>query len=1041
MKRWIPVLALLASCAPPEDATLFQERALASGIDFRNDLEENEDQNIVDYLYFYNGAGVAVADFNKDGLEDIYFVRNQGPNALYWNQGNWSFTEGAGPAGVQGQADFQTGVSITDLNSDGYPDIHLSSVAYLNWKGHNEFYLNNGDGTFKEISSALGIDLVGYGQQALFFDADNDGDQDLYVLRHSVHPSGAFNNASQRSVRDEKAGDVFFLNTGTPTQPKFEDKSEDWGILGSQIGYGLSIVSDDFNGDGYLDLFVGNDFHENDYLYLNQQGKGFLLATEQSFRTNSKFTMGADAADLDHNGLPDLFTLDMKPWDEVERKNALGAEPFPIHKYKRGQGYVEQFPKNSLHLNAGVIPTRSANIPVFEDAAPYFGVESTDWSWGVLAEDFDGNGSKDLFITNGIKRRPNDLDYIQFLSNGGGGAALDEQIYSKMPPGKVSNRAFSGTSDPTAISFEECSKKWGVDYVGTSNGSAYGDFNNDGRWDLVVNNLDGPALLYENVLGTPSTLVDFGGYHVSYKKRSGALPHWNTGTRGWLSSSSTRRMADDFGGAILVQWPTGLTESFVLLPGELNSLVPGQGTSMGVKDTSLTTKHATTVPDTLPLVHKEDAYTSFVQTPLMLEGVDEMGPAGAVFQGSVFVGGSFRNAPSWASKTQGAWTVTTLDSDAEYEDTDAQTITLGNGAEALVVVTGSSQLPNESFRQRDRIYFAKNTSGRELSDFGTNASSVAVLDMNGDGIEDVFIGERSVWNDYGAAPAHAQYLGSADGTLTYSVPEWAQSIGMITDALAIDLNGDHAKELVLSTDWGPIYKVSFSGGSPVISQIAHNSLWRHLNAVDIDGDGDMDLLAGAVGGNLGISFDPDHPLELWIKDLDNNGDRDFLYSYVNQGERYPLFGRDELIKESVKYRKSYLINREYSGKAFDRMFEAEISGAQHLSVGITESGMLINEQGRFEFKPLPMRAQLGPITASLSVNGGIKIAGGADDFHTSIGTQESFCGGTLVYKDGSLEIVAPQELLRGSVASLLWGFDKEQIIVLMNDGAALELSK
>ncbi len=461
------------------------------------------------------------------------------------------------PPELLGASDFQTGVSITDINADGYPDIYLSAVEYLHWKGHNEFYLNNGDGTFTETRLVEGMDVVGYGQQALFFDADNDGDQDLYVLRHSVHPSGAFNNASQRNVRDPKAGDLFFLNTGNPKQPDFEDRSEEWGILGSQIGYGLSIVAEDFNADGYLDLFIGNDFHENDYLYLNQGGQSFELATDQSFRANSKFTMGADAADLDGNGLPDLFTLDMKPWDEVERKNALGAEPFHIHKYKRGQGYVEQFPKNSMHLNAGTLPQKTADVPVFEDAAAYHGVESTDWSWGVLLEDFDGKGTKDIYITNGIKRRPNDLDYIQFLSNGGGGAALDEQIYSKMPPGEVENRAFTNlAAEIDDRAFVETTKNWGLDYKGTSNGSAYGDFNNDGKWDLVVNNLDGPALLYENVLGAPSTMVDFGGYSVSYKK-SAAVP-CRIGTLERAAGSATARGVESRMILAVLSWSNGL---------------------------------------------------------------------------------------------------------------------------------------------------------------------------------------------------------------------------------------------------------------------------------------------------------------------------------------------------------------------------------------------------------------------------------------------------------------------------------------------------
>ncbi len=1041
MKRWLLLISLAGvACTAPEEPTLFKERAAASGITFRNDLPENEQQNIVDYLYFYNGAGVAVADFDQDGLEDIYFVRNQGANELYWNKGDWQFEEGAAAAGVQGESDFQTGVSVTDINADGFPDLSISAVEYLHWKGKNEFYLNNGDGTFAQIRLVDGVDIVGYGQQTLFFDADNDGDQDLYVLRHSVHPSGAFNNASQRGIRDPKAGDLFFLNTGDAEHPDFEDRSEEWGILGSQIGYGLSIVAEDFNADGYLDLFIGNDFHENDYLYLNEGGKRFELATDQSFRANSKFTMGADAADLDGNGLPDLFTLDMKPWDEVERKNALGAEPFHIHKYKRGQGYVEQFPKNSMHLNAGTLPAKTADVPVFEDAAAYHGVESTDWSWGVLLEDFDGNGTKDIYITNGIKRRPNDLDYIQFLSNGGGGAALDEQIYSKMPPGEVENRAFMNL--PAYIedrAFVETTERWGLDYTGTSNGSAYGDFNNDGKWDLVVNNLDGPALLYENVLGGPSTMVDFGGYNVSYKKRSGALPHWNIGTRGWLSNSSGRRIADDFGGAILVQWPSGVQEAFVLLPGELNYLRPGEGTAMGVKDSPIPAKYQVALPDTLPFGHEEDAYTSFVQTPLLLEGVDEMGPAGAVWGDYVYIGASFRKTPFWASENQGSWDTIQISGDLEYEDTDAALITLGNGDQALIVVSGSSQLPKSNERQQDRLYLKPGTknSGKVIEGPGTNASSVAVLDIDGDGIEDAFVGERSVWNDYGAAPEHAVYFGTAEGALEWRSQNWTSGLGMITDAIAADLNGDGRKELVVATDWGTVQQIDFSSESPVITKLTEASLWRHLDAADIDGDGDLDLLAGAVGNNHGIHLNPSEPLELWIKDLDNNGDRDFLYSYVNQGKRYPLFGRDELIKESVQYRKFYLKNRDFSGKAFDKLFEKELEDAQHFSIGMTQSELLINNNGEFRPYSLPARANWAPLTASWFDGETWWIGGGSDAFHTSIGTVENMCGMGLVMGEITPESRPSKYLLRGSVRKFLPY--KNGTLVLLNDGPVLLL--
>lgn len=1013
-------LGLWACTSAPKEPTLFEEVASAAGITFNNDLKESESQNIVDYLYFYNGAGVAVADFDRNGFEDVFFVKNQGANELYLNRGNWKFEKSA--CGAEGKADFQTGVSVVDINADGYPDLHISAVEYHTWKGHNEFYLNKGNGTFEEISADLGLNLVGYGQQALFFDCDNDGDKDLYVLRHSVHPSGAYNKASQRSVVDEKAGDKFFLNVGTAADPAFEDKTSAYGVLSSSLGYGLAIVAEDFNGDGFLDVYVANDFHENDYLYLNREGEGFELATEESFRTHSKFTMGVDAGDLNGDGLVDIATLDMKPWDEVERKNALGAEPFHIHKYKRSQGYLEQFPKNSIHQMRGTVRQNGATYPVYEDVAPLLGVESTDWSWGVLLEDFDGDGREDMFVTNGIKRRPNDLDYIQFLSSGQTTAASDESIYSEMPPGRVSNRAFKNVD----ASMLEVSEAWGLDFIGTSNGSAVADFDNDGRLDLVVNNLNDRALLYKNVLGTPQTTLDFSGYDVRFSAVK-SRTQWNLGTRSWLSHSSNRAFGNAFNNGVIVEWPNGNVEQYDIEAGTVNRLEPGKGTAASGLYHGTPALEATL--DTLPFVHKEDAYTSFVETPLLLEGTDEMGPAGAYFDDQLFIGASTGKPSAWVDLISKDTTL--LWSERGSEDVAAAPITLGDGTKALIVVTGNGQMPATAARQQDRIYTASGMHGKSLGERGTNASCVAVLDINGDGIDDAFIGERSVWNDYGAPPEHALYFGTTQGTLVREEAQWLGELGMVTAALAVDIDADGHKELYIAEDWGAVKQFK-NGGLTVISTAG---LWRSLYAHDLDNDGVLELVAGGIGQNHGINVAEDAPLELWITDLDNNGNRDFLYSYVNQGERYPLFGRDELIKESVKYRKDYLKNRTYSGVPFETMFEEALAGVEPLSVGFTGSAVLECSEGNWTQKALPKSAQQAPLYCSAPFENGLLLGGGSDNMHTSIGTQESFCGVVLTLKNGTLDCRPAPLVLRGSTKHFIE--TPHGLVILQNDGPAL----
>lgn len=1032
MKKLVILIFLyIAACQTNSSVdTLFLETGEDANISFENTLEEDEQNNIIEYLNYYNGGGVAVADFNKDGFEDIYFVKNRGENELYWNKGNWKFSEGAKMAGVQGKSDFQNGVSVVDINADGFPDIHVCGVDYKNWVSANEFYLNNGDGTFDEVSTELGLDFKGYSQQAMFFDVDNDGDLDLYLLKHSVHPAGKFHKAHQRYSIDSLAGDIFLINNGDKEHPNFVDKTKEYNVLNSQIGYGLAIAAADFNSDGYTDLYISNDFNENDYLYLNNKGRNFYLSSKESFRVNSEFSMGSDVGDINGDGYPDLFTTDMKPWVEIERKNAVGSDPFHIHKYKRNQGYLEQFPKNNLHLSRGVIQSDSLNIPVFEESASYFNVESSDWSWGVLIEDFDGNGLEDIFITNGIKRRANDLDYIQFLGQASGNAKTAYDIYSKMPPGQINNRLFSMHNNGGAIEMKEKSSEWGLDYFGTSNGSAVGDFDNDGRIDIVVNNLNSPAHLYRNVNAKPQTTVDVGARRVAFQIKGSGIQR-NIGTRSWLSHSTNRIFA---GGAqeITIQWSKDKVELFQLKPNQVNFLLPGQGTPSKLH--LFTPQSSNSLIDTLSFNHKEDLYTSFVQTPLLIEGTDEMGPTGLLFKDKLFIGSSYLQAPMFVDTTH--WDTSWIYADRYYEDTDSKLLTLGNGDEALIVVSGSSNGDKNSSSALDRVYFNHNEPSRVLSSSGTHASCVEVLDINNDGIEDIFIGERVVWNDYGASPKHALYFGTKDGWFEKQSYNWLSKLGMVTAAASGDVTGDGRKDLIVATDWGAVQLVDFSNDTPTITPLTENGWWRSITLVDLDEDGDLDVLAGGMGKNHGITVGKKTPIELFIKDFDRNGNRDFIYSYYNDGTRYPLFGRDELIKESVQFRKQYLKNRTFSGKPFDELFTPQtLEGAQHLSVEFTGSAVLWNQGGSWDMEPLPAPFQLGPIYASLKTPQGLWLAGGSDAMNTIIGTQESFCGGVLQGAPGALEYQPCKYIFRGSVKSFVPL--KEKAAVLLNDGPAL----
>ena len=509
------VALLLCTCGPaPLDEPRFMERG-NSGVKSVNQLAESEDFNVVEYLYYYNGGGVAATDISGDGLPDLYFTNNQGPNKYYINEGNWHFRDATEEGGVAGAMNWSTGVSVEDVNADGLPDIYVCNVGgYKVLSGRNELFVQQPGGTFVERAADYGLDFTGFNTQAYWFDFDLDGDKDMYLLRHSVHNDATYGEARSRQVADSLAGDKLLRNDGS----RFVDVTEEMGIYSSKIGYGLSAAVADFDGNGYPDVYICNDFSENDYLYLNQNGKGFEEQVRERMGHTSNFSMGSDVGDLDRDGRPDLVTLDMRPGDEQVLKSTASADAYNVYRIKRRAGYYDQLPRNNVQWNRG-----GGN---FSEVAELTGLAATDWSWSVLLEDFDLDGRQEVFVANGIERRPNDLDYLKFISSSLARESSNLAVISEMPAGRVANQLFV-EQGPLQYAEED----WGLGLVGSSTGAAVADFDRDGDMDLVVNNVNEVARVYENLTVTPGNSAEIKGNLVQELRQTGVAQ------RGFMSQS------------------------------------------------------------------------------------------------------------------------------------------------------------------------------------------------------------------------------------------------------------------------------------------------------------------------------------------------------------------------------------------------------------------------------------------------------------------------------------------------------------------------
>lgn len=1026
--KYFLFIIVVCSCRKEDDSKQFSLLSpKTTGITFKNLVEETKEFNVLTYGYLYNGGGVSVGDVNNDGLPDVYFTGNMVGSHLYINKGNFQFDEVAKEAGVFAEGLWNTGTTMADVNADGYLDIYVCRSAAPNaTKRKNQLFINNGDLTFTEKAAEYGVDDSGYSTQSAFFDYDKDGDLDLYVLNHSTQEYAGFGQitASLKKRKNPAYSDKLYRNDNG----KFQDVSDEAGFTSNVLGFGLGLAISDINGDGWSDIYISNDYNEQDYLYINQQDGTFSESLESFIGHTSLFSMGSDIADINNDGFTDIMTLDMLPEGNSRQKMVSGPDNYDKYQRLVNSGFYNQTMRNMLQLNN--------QGESFSEIGQFSGISNTDWSWASLFADFDNDGFKDVFITNGYKRDYTNMDFMNYAvqeklkENKTGQQTAIMELLKNIPSTVEENYTYHNNGD---LTFTKVNSEWGLNQKSLSNGAAYADLDNDGDLDLIVNNIKEEAFIYRNNnekfndnnylriqlkgdAGNP-----FGvGAKVSLSVGNQTLSQELMPTRGYQSSVDYTLI---FGlgevskiDSLKVIWPNFKEQKLYEI--ELNTtlvLKSDDAKRIDTEDKSPDSVYFVDVSkdSLISYAHKENNYVDFKREQLLPHKLSTQGPK--ITKGDVngdgledlFIGGAkgsvgelFLQAKDGHFKTAKTSFSESLDS----EDIDALFFDADNDNDLdLYVVSGGHEFETDTPELQDRLYMnnGRGSFRKSLASLPamlTNGSCVKASDFDSDGDLDLFIGGRSVPGKYPTSPR--SYVLENDGKgnykdITRTTNPSLEFPGMVTDALWADFSGDGKDDLILVGEFMPIR--AFENVENKLIERTHESglgnshgWWNSIEQGDFDNDGDIDFVLGNFGFNSQLKASTEEPVNLYAKDFDDNGSIDpILTSYI-LGESYPVFSKDDLVGQLNGLKSRYINYSDYADQKITDVFTSEeLQGATVLQAVNFSSSYLENlGNGKFNLKSLPSIAQFSPIygilTGDFNQDGNLDIIMGGNFFGTRV---------------------------------------------------------
>ncbi len=997
---------LFTSCKDGKSDVFTKLSHTQTGIDFRNLLEETEELNVLNYSYFYNGGGVAIGDINNDGLQDILFTGNMVKNRLFLNKGDFKFEDITAKSGIAEKQGWCTGATMVDINGDGQLDIYITRSADGDPdRRKNLLFINNGDLTFAESAEEYGLADHGYSTQASFFDYDKDGDLDMILINHSLqeYTAGVRENTSLRSLVNPDFSHKLYRNDNG----RFTDVSVEAGIISNVLAFGLGVAVSDVNSDGWPDIYISNDFNEPDYLFINNGDGTFTDKMSGHMDQISMFSMGSDFADYNNDGFPDLITLDMLPEDNRTQKMHSGAENFDKMQFLFKQGFFYQFSRNMLQKNNG--------DGTFSEIGQLAGVSNTDWSWAGLFSDFDNDGYKDLFVSTGYVKDYTDMDFLKYTMDKSirarqtGQSAAVYDFIKNMPTIEIPNYVFQNMGNDR---FEKRNVEWGLDHKGVSAGAAYVDLDNDGYMDLVVSNNNSFAGIYRNnakeTFGNNYLRIDLKGDSKNERGIGAKVTLYSEGdmyfqeqipVRGFQSSVDPIL---NFGvgkhehiDSIVVIWPNNKKQ-------KLENIKVNQTVPVHLKDANQNWIYKPIDPasqyfsmtSALDYTHIENEFNDFTVQSLMPNYLSRQGPciAKADINGDgredIYIGGAKgEKGRIYIQDANGKFVrkvSDAIESDAASEDVAAEFFDAnGDGYMDLYVGSGGYEFAANDPLLQDRLYindgqgnFKKVTGA--LPEMLISTGTVKAADFNNDGHIDLFLGGRLVSGKYPTAPESKILLNDGKGNfkdVTSSNGQPLQHMGMVTDAVWLDINKDSFLDLIVVGEWMPI-KVFINRQGTLVDEseqyikFASSGWWNTIYAEDMDGDGDQDLFLGNLGWNAQFKASEEKPLQIYFDDFDNNGSIDPVFCYYINGVSYPAASRDDLVDQFPHLKSKFLKYETYaSATIHDILTKEQMEKATVLKAEMLSSIYLENKgESGFELKVLPMEAQFAPIYAMASID-------------------------------------------------------------------------